>query len=351
MLAREAGWDGNPVVENECDNAGDCVDLECNSKECVDSKCVYSNLIDGTDCSNEFFCDGVETCQSGVCVSSGNPCEEDGYSCTTNSCNEISNQCDLSMDDNLCLVGFNQCSSAVCDPSLYPLTGCGNYNPFGCEEYSTQINYDDENLVSIYLFDNVNDLGADYNGVNSMSTSYTGSPAGNDPEQSTDVPSGFSGYSIDLDGDDSVCISSGATFNPSQSHTLCWWTKPNSLDTRDQFAQYGNYDSWVQSGGNYRWSTKNLDSSWNYLDISSVYSIGQWTHICNNYNSSTLTKTVYVDGVERGSQVVNGIVFSNNRWCIGSYGTGSFLNGKIFQPVWFDKSLTSEEINQVYSDF
>jgi hypothetical protein len=208
-------------------------------------------------------------------------------------------------------------------------------------------NYNDSNLVSIYLFDNTNNLGADYKGTNSMTTAYSRSPSQNDPAQSSDIPAGFTGVSIDLDGNDSFCTTSTTTFNPSQDHTLCFWVKPNVF-TGEAFAQFTNYDSWILSRGTYKWATKNLTStSFSNLELSLGSAVGNWIHVCNRYDSPT-TKNVYINGILIGTQNVDGIKSSTKAWCIGSYGVSGFINGKVFQPIWFNRTLTEEEINKIY---
>jgi len=49
--------------------------------------CLEENKPDGANCQDEFACNGVETCQGGVCVS-GTPYCDDGNRCTEDICTE-----------------------------------------------------------------------------------------------------------------------------------------------------------------------------------------------------------------------------------------------------------------------
>lgn len=65
------------------------------------------------ECDDGLYCNGEETCPSGSCVSSGNPCTDDGYSCTTlcvepGSCNVP--------DYSVCSTSGTCIDSGICDP-------------------------------------------------------------------------------------------------------------------------------------------------------------------------------------------------------------------------------------------
>ena len=104
------------------------------------------------------------------------------------------------------------------------------------------------------------------------------------------------------------------------------------------------------NGNDYRWRTRDVLGTWYYLYAYDVYSIGSWTHICNTYEGSIFNKSVYVDGSFVDSQIIPDVRSSTARWCIGSYGGGGYLDGLIYQPLWFDRILSDSEINQIYSN-
>lgn len=203
------------------------------------------------------------------------------------------------------------------------------------------------NLVSAYLFSNANALGHDYMANNDF-VSVVGSP-----KQSTTTPPGFTGYSIQLDGSSSVCIASGFTFVSTADHTLCWWSQPAALaDSTNQFAQACSYDTWTtNSGVDYLWRINNCNSGTPAnLQVPNVFSVGTWVQICQTYKSSTMTRTVVIDGSTSTKHVLVDtvpIVENTSNWCIGSYGGGGYWTGLIYRPMWFDRVLSDTEIQQV----
>jgi MYXO-CTERM domain-containing protein len=75
----------------DCNQPSDCDDSDpCTGETCDGSgNCGNPTLADGTACTPDGdFCSGIEECQSGSCVSPGDPCQSDQI------CNETDNQCD-----------------------------------------------------------------------------------------------------------------------------------------------------------------------------------------------------------------------------------------------------------------
>ena len=101
----------NPVKAGECLIGGACYadDFENPGNECqrcwhADDPAAWSSKPDDTPCPNGVFCDGVDTCQSGVCTSPGNPCV-DAYPCTDDDCTEVGQICDNPVKAGECLIG------------------------------------------------------------------------------------------------------------------------------------------------------------------------------------------------------------------------------------------------------
>jgi hypothetical protein len=326
LLAMRAGWDGIPVscvseicddgVDNDCDGDVDCLDSDCFvAAVCQVPSCsegLISSVCDcgGTSYGNGYCCSGVY--QGGVC-------------------------------------GLNTFSDSFIDSSnIFSNNGIiisGNAMLSGGLDYNSDVS-----LVSVYEFSDALNLGTDTKGNNNMDYVY-GTPA-----QSSSFPVGFGGNSINLNGVSALSSEIVNTLDATANHTLCWWANPSSLgNSRNQFARASNYDTWpINTGLGYRWATSG--GGWNYLDISNVYSANTWVHICNVYDRSILTKSVFINGGFRGSNIlINNIVTSSSPWAIGAYcfsaiNCGGRWQGLIYQPMWFNRVLSDGEINSVYSN-
>lgn len=204
--------------------------------------------------------------------------------------------------------------------------------------------------ISAYRFSDTNQLGHDFVGPNHMTT-----VRGN-PRQSTVTPEGFTGYSIELDGSSTVCIDGGFTFNSAADHTLCWWSRPTALGNgTNQFAQFCSYDTWTaNSGVDYVWHLNNCTPNKTPdLQVPSTYEIGTWAHICQTYDRAAMRRTVVRDGMTSAkSEIVDVAPIATSSvdpWCIGSYGEGGFWNGRIYEPMWFDRVLSDQEIERLHT--
>lgn len=103
-----------------CNGAGVCLtNIRDNTTSCGDPSsgpcddpdkcnglgaCLTNNKPNGVPCSTGQFCIGGERCQDAVCTS-GTPTNcADLFTCTTDSCNEGTDQCDHSLDAGKCLI-------------------------------------------------------------------------------------------------------------------------------------------------------------------------------------------------------------------------------------------------------
>lgn len=200
-------------------------------------------------------------------------------------------------------------------------------------------------MVSAYLFTNPNSLGHDFLGNNDF-TFVAGTP-----KQSTTVPAGFGGYSMQLDGASSVCITSGFTFDTTSDHSLCWWSQPTALaNSTNQFAQTCGYDTWTQSSGvDYLWRINNCNNGTpENLVVPNVFSANNWVQICQTYKAASMTRTVVIGGDTSNAvtqvDTVPIVEDPTGAWCIGSYKGGGYWTGYIYEPMWFDRVLGDQEI-------
>ncbi|MFH1532181.1 MAG: S8 family serine peptidase [Pseudomonadota bacterium] len=77
-----------------------------------------------SECDDGLFCNGVETCVQGLCVTGAGPCADDGIACTVETCDEGADVCASAPSDALCGVGAPPCGDSWCDPTLgciYPV--------------------------------------------------------------------------------------------------------------------------------------------------------------------------------------------------------------------------------------
>jgi hypothetical protein len=141
---------------DECDGAGTCEpnfeppdtacgdpsDTDCTDPDTCDGfgTCQANDAPNGTDCDDGQYCNEGETCTDGACTG-GSPLDcDDGIECTTDTCNEDTNQCDNDLDPGFCLIGDicydagainpdNDCEE--CDPALS--TSAWSPRPLGTE--------------------------------------------------------------------------------------------------------------------------------------------------------------------------------------------------------------------------
>jgi len=78
------------VVSNPCEDGNPCT---VDTFDSAQQLCVNTPRADGSSCSNGIFCDGAETCSSGVCWPGTPPSCDDGSDCTNDYCDPASDMC------------------------------------------------------------------------------------------------------------------------------------------------------------------------------------------------------------------------------------------------------------------
>jgi hypothetical protein len=98
--------------------------------ECTDEgrgATIGETCLTNAECDDGCFCNGVEVCRGGLCDIGSDPCD-DGFECTTASCDEEADACSQTEDDAACDDG-NICNGVeVCTTGL----GCASLPPAGC---------------------------------------------------------------------------------------------------------------------------------------------------------------------------------------------------------------------------
>lgn len=138
-----AGGDGAGVPD--CDPA-DCPQPsgECEAATCSGGVCGVGPAPDGTPCTEDgVFCNGAEVCQSGACVSPGDPCPIGDDDDCFEGCDEATDSCtalepkDTPCDDGLFCNGIDQCNpQGFCSQHIDPpCPGVGDADCTGaCDE-------------------------------------------------------------------------------------------------------------------------------------------------------------------------------------------------------------------------
>jgi hypothetical protein len=105
------------------DGSGCLAAPTCNGTTTFPASCIAQLAANGTPCTDDgLFCTGPETCQSGLCLSSGNPCPgPDGDADCAESCDEAGGTCsgadpDNSICDDGVMCAADRCQGGICVP-------------------------------------------------------------------------------------------------------------------------------------------------------------------------------------------------------------------------------------------
>jgi hypothetical protein len=96
--------DGNPCTNDSCDpsrgctytnNTDPCTDdgNPCTNDVCGNGTCKHPAKPNGASCADTTFCNGEETCRSGVCTAATALTCDDGIPCTADACDETGGRC------------------------------------------------------------------------------------------------------------------------------------------------------------------------------------------------------------------------------------------------------------------
>lgn len=123
-----------------CDPVAGCTDppdvvcddlIACTADACDEDNDECAHQENDGDCDNGVYCDGVEQCTSGVGCGPGVvvQCPGDGIACTQESCDENTDGCETSLDNDAC--NANQfCTPGGCiDGASCDIADGGNGNP------------------------------------------------------------------------------------------------------------------------------------------------------------------------------------------------------------------------------
>lgn len=101
---------------------GDGSDTECTDPDTCDDNgtCLDNHALNGSPCDDGLFCNQGESCLAGMCAG-GSPLDcDDDIPCTTDSCNELTLQCDNPLDLGNCLIA----GTCYTEGTLNPANDC-----------------------------------------------------------------------------------------------------------------------------------------------------------------------------------------------------------------------------------
>ena len=123
----------NPVTGCESGPTVDCsgVVAECGDGFCNETTDACDAFPTDALCDDGLFCNGVEQCDPSNTCQAGTPIDcDDGFNCTSDSCNEAADTCNHTPDDALCQDGAFCNGAEICDP----LAGCQAGPPVDCSD-------------------------------------------------------------------------------------------------------------------------------------------------------------------------------------------------------------------------
>jgi len=382
-----SGWDVGPCeFQSGCINADDCPDPPAcqTNKQCVDTVCVYDDVADGQHAScpdDSLYCNGNEACQSGSCVSSGNPCADDGYSCTTEICNETAQSCITDYDHLVCEDG-NECTDDSCiGPGGDAVTGCNHsFNTGPCDDGDSCTSGDrcssgacqpQANIISCTDDDGccpsscgeIND--SDCIGLPTGYISWwmfdgdvnDAIPGGNNGtiRGNPQFVAGKQGQGLELDGDgDYIDVND---FNNPASITVSAWVAFS--DTGPSWIANKRDDANDKQWQLFYWETLRAGIFDGTDDVGEasydfIPTLGSWYHIAftsDGINGGNIR--LFLDGTEVANDALtDDMKLGSRELVLGAAAWGKIsslsLNGLIDNLMIYNRALSSQEIQQIY---
>jgi hypothetical protein len=103
--------------------------MGCTRDLCNETSDACDTIPDDARCDNGVFCDGTETCDPALGCQPGTPVDcDDGFSCTVDSCDPLTDSCvsipdDAVCDDGLFCTGSESCVGGACVAGAAPCPG------------------------------------------------------------------------------------------------------------------------------------------------------------------------------------------------------------------------------------
>jgi photosystem II stability/assembly factor-like uncharacterized protein len=132
-----------------------------------------------------------------------------------------------------------------------------------------------------------------------------------------------------------------------RSFTISSWLYANNLSADQVWLNVGS-NSVTDEALHLRLTTTGALRFGFYFDdletAGGVFTAGSWHQVVYTYNATTNQRVIYIDGVQRGSDVATGDFAGNNEIYLGSWGNDEVWNGNIDDVKIYTRVLTSSEI-------
>ncbi len=206
------------------------------------------------------------------------------------------------------------------------------------------------NSLMVYLpFDYYNDTGVFDNSSYGMFGEFKGNLSINN------ISSGIRGNSLDFDGESDYFLIKNSELVNTENYTFSFWIKTESSSLGDQVIITNGNDNGegvIDSVG-----IRQGKIGWNYVNAgsykegaTSTVNDGAWHHVVISVNS-TRNSSLFIDGVQ---DIITTTSFYRSDSTGNSYigcriASEYFFNGSIDEVMVFNRSLSTEEIRDLYN--
>ncbi|MDD5031574.1 MAG: LamG domain-containing protein [Patescibacteria group bacterium] len=283
-----------------------------------------------SDCDDGLSCNGQETCLNNTCQA-GTPITcEDSVACTIDACDEETNSCSFTPNDNACLPLPYSCTSCACDS----LSGCV-YSPIGCESAV-------DDSLKLYLPMSGNASDASGNGNNGI---VSGAALTTDKDGNADSAYYFDGV------DDSINVGTSLFgISGDNGFTMSAWINPEDvLGTRAIIArgQYIYPFVFQIKNGILRAGIRAGTTSYLYSNQRLVNN--NWYFVAYTYKNGE--RRIYINGILEKSDAPAGTILTSTSYptILGrTQNASDYFKGKIDEVRIYNRALTQEEVAEMY---
>jgi len=145
-----------------------------------------------------------------------------------------------------------------------------------------------------------------------------------------------------------------------KNFTICLWGKDYSnfvgVTIARQFA--GGWG--INNPGLFYWSNSSQNTSSGYDNSigAGAHTVSVWNHFCYTFNN-TGNVTAYLNGVQTSTKQTNGLGLNLTTYAVSIGGSqsytgrcsGNFLSGKMDEILYFNETLNSSQINDIYNSY